>query len=131
MAATSEHDPRLGAPAGLRLAPAPLGGAPLEAPEPTLVYYDVPGESLTAAGIALRRRSEDGGAHWRLRLPAGYSCLELEAEGGWAQPPAELLALLQAHLRRGPLEPIVEVRTRESNDVELKIELRDRGSAEI
>lgn len=87
----------------------PLGGLPLEVSEAGSVYYDVPGESLTAAGITLRCRSEDGRALWRLTLPAGGSRLELEVEGGRELPPPQLLALLRAHLRRGPLEPIAEL----------------------
>jgi CHAD domain-containing protein len=100
-----------------------LGGLPLEVSEAASVYYDVPGESLTAAGITLRRRIEDGRALWRLTLPAGGSRLELEAEAGPEQPPPKLLALLRAHLRRGPIEPIAELL------VETELELRPRTSA--
>ena len=69
----------------------------------TSVYFDVPGESLAAVGITLRRRTENGHGVWQLKLPADDSRLELEAEGAAGQPPEELLALLHAHLRRGPL----------------------------
>ena len=58
MRATSEHERKLDAPAGFRLPP--LGGQPLEPRVFTSVYYDVPGGSLAAVGITLRRRTENG-----------------------------------------------------------------------
>src|SRR4029077_8480877 len=109
MRATSEHELKLDAPAGFRLPP--LGGSPLTPRVFTSVYYDVPGGSLLDGGITLRRRTEDGHGVWQLKLPADDSRLELEAEGGPEQPPRELLSLLQAHLRRGPLERVAELRT--------------------
>src|SRR5215469_8441038 len=115
MRATSEHERKLDAPVGFRLPP--LGGSPLTPRVFTSVYYDVPGESLTAVGITLRRRTENGHGVWQLKLPADHARLELEAEGGPAQPPEELLALLQAHLRRGPLERVAELRTHRSGEL--------------
>jgi CHAD domain-containing protein len=115
MKATSEHELKLDAPAGFRLPP--LGGRPLAPRVFTSVYYDVPGESLTAVGITLRRRTENGHGVWQLKLPADDARLELEAEGGPGQPPDELLALLHAHLRRGPLERVAELRTRRSGEL--------------
>jgi CHAD domain-containing protein len=109
MRATSEHELKLDAPAGFRLPP--LGGSPLTPRVFTSVYYDVPGGSLLDGGITLRRRTEDGHGVWQLKLPADDSRLELQAEGGPGQPPRELLSLLQAHLRRGPLERVAELRT--------------------
>jgi CHAD domain-containing protein len=115
MKATSEHELKLDAPAGFRLPP--LGGRPLAPRVFTSVYYDVPGESLTAVGITLRRRTENGHGVWQLKLPADDARLELEAEGGPGQPPDELLALLHAHLRRGPLERVAELRTHRSGEL--------------
>jgi len=112
MRATGGHELKLDAPAGFRLPP--LGGRPLAPRVFTSVYYDVPGESLAAVGITLRRRTENGRGVWQLKLPADDSRLELEAEGGPGQPPEELLALLHAHLRRGPLERVAELRTHRS-----------------
>ena len=66
MRATSEHERKLDAPGGFRLPP--LGGSPLEPRVFTSVYYDVPGGSLAAAGITLRRRTERG--HERLAAQA-------------------------------------------------------------
>ena len=109
MRATRRHAWKLGRPGGLRL-PA-LAGAPLDPPVVTSVYYDVPGGSLAAAGITLRCRTGQGRSVWQLTLPADGSHLELEEEGPPLQPPQALLALLPAHLRHGPLEPVAELRS--------------------
>jgi CHAD domain-containing protein len=115
MQATSEHERKLDAPAGFRLPS--LGGRPLEPRVFTSVYYDVPGGSLAAAGITLRCRIEDGHSAWQLKLPAEDSRLELEAEGSPRRPPEELLGLLRAHLRHGPLERVAELRTRRRGEL--------------
>jgi len=88
-----------------------LAGAPLDPPVVTSVYYDVPGGSLAAAGITLRCRTGQGRSVWQLTLPADGSHLELEEDGPPLQPPQALLALLRAHLRHGPLEPVAELRS--------------------
>ena len=115
MRATDEHELKLDAPDGFRLPP--LGGRPLTPRVFTSVYYDVPGGSLADGGITLRRRTENGQGVWQLKLPAEDSRLELEAEGGPGQPPEQLLALLHAHLRRGPLERVAELRTHRSGEL--------------
>jgi CHAD domain-containing protein len=115
MRATNEHERKLDAPVGFRLPS--LGGRPLEPRIFTSVYYDVPDGSLAAAGITLRRRTEHGRSVWQLKLPADDSRVELEAEGGPRRPPRELLELLQAHLRHGPLEKIAELRTRRRGEL--------------
>jgi CHAD domain-containing protein len=109
MRATRRHSWKLGRPGGLRL-PA-LAGAPLDPPVVTSVYYDVPGGSLAAAGITLRCRTGQGRSVWQLTLPADGSHRELEEDGPPLQPPQALLALLPAHLRHGPLEPVAELRS--------------------
>ena len=109
MRAARRHGWKLGRPGGLRL-PA-LAGAPLDPPVVTSVYYDVPGGSLAAAGITLRCRTGQGRSVWQLTLPADGSHLELEEDGPPLQPPQALLALLPAHLRHGPLEPVAELRS--------------------
>src|SRR5215475_5387007 len=125
MRATDEYERKLDAPVGFRLPP--LGGRPLEPRIFTSVYYDVPGGSLAAAGITLRRRIEHGRSLWQLKLPAEDSRLELEADGGPRRPPRELLELLQAHLRHGPLERIAELRTRRRGE----LVARDGTTAEV
>jgi len=115
MRATSEYERKLDAPVGFRLPQ--LGGRPLEPRAFTSVYYDVPGASLAAAGITLRRRTENGRSVWQLKLPADDARLELEADGGPKKPPPELLNLLHAHLRHGPLERVAELRTRRRGEL--------------
>jgi CHAD domain-containing protein len=115
MRATSEYERKLDAPVGFRLPP--LGGCPLEPRVFTSVYYDVPGRSLAAAGITLRRRTENGRSAWQLKLPSDDSRLELELEGGPKAPPQELRELLHAHLRHGPLERVAELRTRRRGEL--------------
>ncbi len=115
MQSTPEYERKLDAPAGFRLPP--LGGEPLEPRFFTSVYYDVPGGSLADAGITLRRRTEHGASVWQLKLPAEDSRLELEAPGGPAGPPEEMLRLLRAHLRHGKLEQVAELRTRRSGEL--------------
>jgi CHAD domain-containing protein len=115
MRAVSEHERKLDAPLGFRLPP--LGGSPLAPRVFTSVYYDVPSGSLAAAGITLRRRTENGRSTWQLKLPSEDSRLELEAEGGPREPPQEVLDLLQAHLRHGPLERVAELRTRRRGEL--------------
>src|ERR1700752_920590 len=73
MRTTSEYE--------LKLVP-PLGGSVLAPRLVTSVYYDVPGGSLVASGITMRRRIEDGRSVWQLKLPSDDSRLELEAAGG-------------------------------------------------
>jgi CHAD domain-containing protein len=125
MRATSEYERKLDAPAGFRLPP--LGGRPLEARVFTSVYYDVPGGSLAAAGITLRRRVENGRSVWQLKLPAGDARLELEFEGGAKEPPEDLAGLLHAHLRHGPVETVAELRTRRRGE----LVARDGTTAEV
>lgn len=115
MRATSEYERKLDAPAGFRLPP--LGGRPLEPRVFTSVYYDVPGGSLAASGITLRRRTEDGDSVWQLKLPSPDSRLELEAEGGPEEPSKDLRELLVAHLRHGPVAPVAELRTRRRGEL--------------
>jgi CHAD domain-containing protein len=125
MRVTSEYERKLDAPLGFRLPP--LGGSPLEPRVFTSVYYDVPGGSLAAAGITLRRRTENGRSAWQLKLPSEDSRLELEAEGGSRKPPQKVLDLLHAHLRHGPLERVAERRTRRRGE----LVARDGTTAEV
>lgn len=125
MRPTGQHELALRASAG-------LGLPSLEAPVFTSAYYDVPGGSLAAAGIALLRRTDGGRSIWELRLPAEDSCLELEEDGAQGQPPSSVPKLLQAHLRHGPLERIAELRTRRIGElVEVELELRSASPAQL
>jgi CHAD domain-containing protein len=115
MQTTREEERKLDAPAGFSLPD--LGGEPLESRLFHSQYFDVPGGSLTDAGITLRRRTEHGASLWQLKLPAGDARLELEAAGGPVELPDELRRLLTAHLRRGSLSPVAELRTRRRGEL--------------
>jgi CHAD domain-containing protein len=115
MKTTAEYERKLDAPVGFRLPP--LGGRPLEPRSFTSIFYDVPGGSLAASGITLRRRTEHGRSVWQLKLPSEGVRLELEEPGDTRHIPANLTRLLRAHLRRGPLEKVAELRTRRSGEL--------------
>ena len=83
----------------------------------TSVYYDVPGGSLAAAGITLRRRTETRAQRLAAQAPRRRLASRARGDGGPGQPPEELLALLHAHLRRGPLERVAELRTHRSGEL--------------
>jgi len=107
---TLETERKLEAPAGFELPE--LGGEPLEPRVFTSIYHDTSERSLARAGITLRRRTERGKSVWQLKLPVDGARLELEEPGGPAGPPDRLRALLRAHERRAPVEPVAELRTR-------------------
>jgi CHAD domain-containing protein len=122
---TVEHERKLEAPQGFELPD--LGGEPLEPRVFTSVYHDTGDRSLARAGITLRRRTERGNSVWQLKLPVNGARLELEEPGGPAGPPDRLRALLRAHERRAPLEPVAELRTRRHGS----LVTRDRITAEV
>jgi CHAD domain-containing protein len=115
MRTTYEQERKLDAPRGFELPE--LGGEPLESRLFHSQYFDVPGRSLTESGITLRRRTEHGASVWQLKLPAGDARLELDVAGGPAELPGELRRLLFAHLRRGSLSPVAELRTRRRGEL--------------
>src|SRR5919204_307460 len=110
-----ERERKLEAHDGFQLPP--LGGRPLEPRLFTSVYYDTPTASLAWAGITLRRRTENGAGVWQLKLPGDEARFELAQPGGPTRPPAELARLLVAHLRRGALAPVAELRTRRRGEL--------------
>ena len=105
-----ERELKLESPADFVLPP--LEGEPLEGRLFTSTYYDTPSRSLARAGITLRRRVENGLSSWQLKLPREDGRAEISAPGGPAGPPAEMRALLLAHLRHGELELVATLRTR-------------------
>ena len=105
-----ERELKLESPADFVLPP--LDGKPLEGRLFTSTYHDTPSRSLARAGITLRRRVENGLSSWQLKLPREDGRAEISAPGGPAGPPAEMRALLVAHLRHGELEEVATLRTR-------------------
>jgi CHAD domain-containing protein len=123
--AHAEYEQKLDAPIGFQLPP--LGGRPLAPRAFTSVYFDVPGGSLAASGITLRCRTEQGRSVWQLKLPSQGFRLELEELGGPARVPASTMRLLRAHLRRGPLGEVAELRTNRSGE----LVVRNGSEAEV
>jgi len=74
-------------------------------------YYDTDDRRLARVGVALRRRVENGGGVWQLKLPQGADRLEIELKGGETAP-GRAVGLLVGLTRRRPLEPVACLRTR-------------------
>jgi CHAD domain-containing protein len=110
--ATLERERKLTAPPGFVLPPLP--GDPLPARVLRSTYHDTPGLRLAAAGITLRHRVEHGRGVWQVKLPRGSDRLELEYEGGGRTVPAEVTALLTAHLRGAKPVAVARLRTHRS-----------------
>jgi CHAD domain-containing protein len=107
--ATLERERKLTAPPGFALPHLP--GEPLPARELSSTYHDTPGLRLAASGITLRHRVERGRGAWQLKLPHDGDRLELEFDGGARSVPAEVTALLTAHLRGAKPVPVARLRT--------------------
>ena len=121
-----ERELKLESPADFVLPP--LQGEPLEGRLFTSTYYDTPSRSLARAGITLRRRVENGLSSWQLKLPREDGRAEISAPGGPAGPPAEMRALLLAHLRHGELELVATLRTRRTG---VRVGSSDRPVADV
>jgi CHAD domain-containing protein len=106
---TLERERKLTAPSGFVLPHLP--GEQLPDRELSSTYHDTPGLRLAAAGITLRHRVERGRGAWQLKLPHDGDRLELEFEGGARAVPAEVAALLTAHLRGARPVPVARLRT--------------------
>jgi CHAD domain-containing protein/adenylate cyclase class IV len=127
MDSTIERELKLEPPEGFELPP--LAGEGLDDRLFTSTYYDTPDRSLARAGITLRRRLENGVSRWQLKLPRGENTRsEIEALGGPAGPPEELLRLLKLHLRHGELEPVATLRTHRAG---IRVEGRGRAVADV
>ena len=121
-----ERELKLESPADFVLPP--LQGEPLERRLFTSTYYDTPSRSLAHAGITLRRRVENGLSSWQLKLPREDGRAEISAPGGPAGPPAEMRALLLAHLRHGELASVATLRTRRTG---VRVGSSDRPVADV
>jgi CHAD domain-containing protein len=90
----------------------PLDGTPLDERVFTATHYDTPRRRLERAGIALRRRMENGNNVWELDLPGEPERRLVDAAGGPAAPPAVLGKLLSGLVQSEPLQEMRTVRTR-------------------
>jgi CHAD domain-containing protein len=124
--ATVERERKLTAPAGFRLPH--LHGEPLPDRDLSSTYHDTRDLRLAAAGVTLRYRSERGAGTWQLKLPHGPDRLELEFEGGARAAPADVTALLAAHLRGARPGPVARLRTHRSG---VLVRDGDRRLAEV
>ena len=89
----------------------------------TSTYHDTEDRRLTRAGMALRRRVENGKSTWELELPESRGEVALAAPGGPAEPPALVADLLRAVLRGRRLSPVATLQTRRSDDAHEDVEL--------
>jgi CHAD domain-containing protein len=78
----------------------------------TSTYHDTPDRRFAKAGIALRRRVENGLSLWEVELPAGSGATALSEPGGPADLPPMVADLLSALLRNRTLVEVTTVRTR-------------------
>jgi CHAD domain-containing protein len=79
------------------------------------VYFDTAGQDLTRLGWALRRRTGDEHAGWRLLPPGGddgRTGLRRPPGQAGSNPPAELLEPVRAVVRDRPLLPVARLTTR-------------------
>jgi CHAD domain-containing protein len=77
-------------------------------------YFDTEDLRLAARGITLRRRRGGGDEGWHLKLPvAEHTKREIHAplDAGAGDVPAELAALVAAHVRGRALVPVAELET--------------------
>jgi len=102
-------------------------GEPLEPRTFVSTYYDTASRSLARSGLTLRRRVENGVSLWQLKLPADEGRIEIELRAG-PRPPAELVSVLAAHLRRERLERVATLRTRRSG---VRVTRRGRSAADV
>ncbi len=126
MKSTVERERKLTAEAGFRLPH--MHGEPLPERDLHSTYHDTRDLRLAAGGVTLRYRSEGGAGAWQLKLPHGPDRLELEFEGGPRTVPAEVAALLAAHLRGARPGPVARLRTRRSG---VLVRDGDRAVAEV
>jgi CHAD domain-containing protein len=107
---TVEREVKLSAPPGFALPE--LGGEMFEPRVFVSTYHDTADHRLARSSVTLRYRLENGRGLWQLKLPHGAARLELEREGGPAEPPADVMRLLPALLHGHELTPVARLRTR-------------------
>jgi CHAD domain-containing protein len=105
-----------------------LPGRPLEPRFFSSTYYDTRAHSLARCGITLRCRVENEVPRWQLKLPRGAARAELEVPDGAEAVPEEITALLVAHKRYGPLEPVAVL---ETHRVGIRVTSGQRSLADV
>src|ERR1700754_418824 len=113
-----ERERKYESPEGFRV-PDLVGDGVAVVDEPVLLkldatYYDTPELRLTRGLLALRRRTGGTDAGWHLKVgAAGGDRIEHQRPwSGSSMPPRDLLNLVRAAARGGPVEPAARIETR-------------------
>ena len=80
----------------------------------TSTYHDTPDGRFARAGVALRRRVENGVSIWEVELPEAPGEVALSEPGGPAEPPPLVADLLRGLLRERELVEVATLQTRRS-----------------
>ena len=86
-------------------------------------YHDTADRRLARAGVALRRRVENGASTWEVELPEAPRQVALAAPGGPAEPPELIADLLQAVIRDRTLLEVLTVQTRRTDELHDEVSL--------
>jgi len=82
----------------------------------TSTYHDTPDGRFARAGVALRRRVENGLSIWEVELPEAPGEVAFSEPGGPAEPPPLVADLLRGLLRERELVEVATLQTRRSED---------------
>jgi CHAD domain-containing protein len=92
----------------------------------TSTYHDTPDGRFARAGVALRRRVENGRSIWEVELPEAPGEVALSEPGGPAEPPPLVADLLRGLLRERELVQVATLQTRRSaEDASARAEVHD------
>jgi CHAD domain-containing protein len=80
----------------------------------TSTYHDTPDGRFARAGVALRRRVENGLSIWEVELPEAPGEVAFSEPGGPAEPPPLVADLLRGLLRERELVEVATLQTRRS-----------------
>ncbi|GIF51159.1 CHAD domain-containing protein [Asanoa ferruginea] len=113
-----ERERKFESPDGFRV-PDLVGDGIAAIDEPALLtldatYYDTPELRLTRGALALRRRTGGTDAGWHLKVGAagGARTEHQRALTAGTTPPRDLMRLVRAAARGGPVEPVARIETR-------------------
>jgi CHAD domain-containing protein len=92
----------------------------------TSTYHDTPDGRFARAGVALRRRVENGLSIWEVELPEAPGEVAFSEPGGPAEPPPLVADLLRGLLRERELVEVATLQTRRSaEDASANAEVHD------